>query len=150
MQAYLINPEERTIEAVEIDDTVDGIYQVIEASSFDVVRLDHGDVIYVDDEGLYHKRDYFSLEGFKAPLAGRGLVLGTDCEGRSTEPAHDIMDISDMVRFISYDEALEMARLEDAAGKQREIQAKEQGGLAYFYIPIAGILESAAYTESSD
>jgi hypothetical protein len=150
MQGYLINPEEKTVEVVELDDTIDDIKTHIEAALFDVVRLPHNDVIYVDDEGLYNKHDYFALEGYMNPLAGRGLVLGTDSEGESTDPIHDITDIANLVKFISYAEALEMAKLVDAEGAKREREAMATGGgFAFIHFPIAGILEDARYTDSS-
>lgn len=147
MQGYLINPEEKTIEVVEVSDDLDAIHKLIEAPLFDVVRLDHDDVIYVDDEGLYNKRSYFALDGHVTPLAGNGLVLGTDSEGYSTDPIHDLIAISNMVKFISYQEALEMAQLADAEGKRQEAELKKGGGIAYIYMPIAGILEAGRYTD---
>lgn len=147
MKGILINPEEKTIDVVEVEDTLESIHHHIEAGTFDTVRIEHNDVIYVDDEGLYNKHDYFAIEGFPNPLAGRGLVLGTDYEGYSTDPIHDLLAIANMVRFISYEEALEMAKLVDAEGKRREQQHQ---GFGFIYIPIAGILEDARYTDSSD
>jgi hypothetical protein len=150
MKGYLINPEEKTVEVVEVGDGIDDIKTHIEASLFDVVRLPHNDAIYVDDEGLYDKHDYFAIEGYLNPLAGRGLVLGTDSEGESTDPIHELMDIANMVKFISYEQALEMAKLVDAEGARREREAMTTGGsFAFIHFPITGILEDARYTDKS-
>jgi hypothetical protein len=146
MQGILINPEEHTVEVVELEDDIDSIHKLIEAPLFDCVRLEHDDVIYIDDEGLYNKHDFFAIEGFPNPLAGRGLVLGTDSEGGSTDPIHDLTAISNMVKFISFEEALEMAQLVDSIGEKREA---ELGDIGFIYMPISGILKSARYTDSS-
>lgn len=149
MKGILINPEDRTVEMVEVeDDNVNNIQAFIEAPLFDVVRLPHDDALYVDDEGLYTKHDYFAIEGFPNPLAGRALVLGTDSEGYSTDPIHELMEIANMVKFISYEDAMEMAKLVDAEGVRKEAEYKDSG-IGFIYVPIAGILESARYTESS-
>ena len=148
MQGILINPEEKTVTVVE--DIEDGdINKLIEASLLDVVRLEYNDAIYVDDEGLFMKHDFFAVDGLPNPLAGRGLVLGTDSEGYSTDPIHDLTAISNMVKFISFDRALEMAQLVDTAGREREQEFKENGAIGYIYVPVAEILEQARYTEES-
>jgi hypothetical protein len=147
---YLIDPEAKTIAAVELSDTIDDIKRLIEAPLFDVVRLDLNDAIYVDDEGLYNKSDFFMLKNYPNPLAGRGLVLGTDSEGYSTDPIHDIMEIAELVKFIDYSEALRMAKVLDAEAEAAAREYEKQGMFGFVHIPITGILESNQYTEESD
>lgn len=150
MKAYLVDPEEQTVSQVDVDDSNKSIYAMIEADMFDAVRLEHDDTLYVDDMGLYHKHHYFRVEGLAAPLAGRGLVLGTDSEGYSIEPIHTLEEFTALVTFITYDEALAMARQVDLEGQAREEQYRRSGAVGYVYFPIAGILEDAAYTDPSD
>ena len=52
--------------------------------TFDVVYFDP-DTVYVDDNGLWGASHFFQIDGMQ-PLAGRGLVLGTDDEGDSIAP----------------------------------------------------------------
>ena len=150
MKAYLIDPERQEVTEVEHDDSLNDIKELLQCHTFDVVRIEHSDAIYVDDEGLYRQHAYFMYDGIRAPLAGRGLVLGTDCDGYTTEPVHDLQTITDRVKFITYEEALDVAKRLDEEGRKREQEAKTSGGIGYIYVPIAGILESAAYTDSSD
>jgi hypothetical protein len=90
MQAYLIDPQSRTIKTVEHPGGIDSIYKLIEAGTFDLARFnDKGDGIFVDDEGLLHGPVYqfFGIRGYAQPLAGKGLVLGCDEEGNSVSPS---------------------------------------------------------------
>ena len=87
MRAILINPIDHTVTEVEHNGDYRQIYEFIDARLFDVARInEHGDGIYVDDEGLFNSVDLFHLQGYPEPLAGKGLVLGCDEEGNSTAP----------------------------------------------------------------
>jgi hypothetical protein len=56
----------------------------IGASPFTIVYLPNRDCIFVDDEGLLKPLDwFFAVKGYPQPIAGRGLVLGTDRNGES-------------------------------------------------------------------
>lgn len=101
MKAYLIDPEARTITEVEHDGDYRQIYEFIDADCFDLARLnEHGDGIYVDDEGLFTKRCFFHVEGYSHPLAGKGLVLGCDEEGNSTAPTITLEWLKERVEFL--------------------------------------------------
>lgn len=86
---YLIRPLERTIQRVKLDD-YHGIYKWIAADCFDVCRLTQdGDYVYVDDEGLLKQQlreNFFQAATYPTPLAGNGLMMGTDDEGDSVDP----------------------------------------------------------------
>ena len=88
MKAYLIDPWTLSISEVDYSGDYKQIYTFIKADLFDVVGINqNGDCIYVDDEGLLKDPDHWILlEGYDQPLAGRGLVLGTDDEGKSVDP----------------------------------------------------------------
>lgn len=85
MQGFLIDPETRTIEAVEYSGDYHQIYKLLGIELFTTVTLNEaGDVVYVDDEGLLHDPTFFfTLKDYPQPLAGKGLVLGTDEEGET-------------------------------------------------------------------
>lgn len=100
VRAILIDPVTQTCTEVEHDaDNYRGIYTLLSdpehglnVSCFDVVRLDRGDAIYVDDEGLLKDPKYFFVwKDYPTPLAGRGLILGSDYEGE-TQSAQTTLD----------------------------------------------------------
>jgi hypothetical protein len=62
--------------------------------------------LYVDDEGLYVENQvFFNIKGCSQPLAGRGLILGTDdivvsvIEGESIDCMSSLEQIKDMVTW---------------------------------------------------
>jgi hypothetical protein len=56
----------------------------IGSSPFTLVEIGDGDVIYVDDEGLLKPLDwFFAIKGGHQPLAGCGLVLGSNDDGET-------------------------------------------------------------------
>ena len=57
--------------------------------------------MYVDDEGLYVENQvFFGIAGCPQPLAGRGLILGTDDEGDSTDCTSSLDTIKKMVTWL--------------------------------------------------
>jgi len=90
MKAYLINPTTCTVSEIEYSGDFHEIYSWIGAQYFDCVRFSasNEDVVYIDDEGLISGKDqhFFTIGDDPRPLAGKGLVLGTDPEGDTTEP----------------------------------------------------------------
>lgn len=109
MKAYLIDSQNKTVSEVEYDGTIDCIYRHLDVGTFDVVQLDdNGDSVFVDDEGLLKDPYYFfEVQGVSFPLAGRGLVLGTDDEGDSVEPVMSLDSLKERVSFLSRDELVE-------------------------------------------
>jgi len=99
MKAYLIDPQEREIRQVDYDGDYKSIYRLLDIELFTVVELnEQRDVVYVDDEGLLKDPVYFfTVEGYGQPLAGKGLVLGTDGEGETVEPTLSLETLTQMV-----------------------------------------------------
>jgi hypothetical protein len=103
MKAYLIDPFAKTVTEYEYNGDYKSIYVFIDASTFDVARLDKGDGIYIDDNGLISGKhqEFFLVQGYPTPLAGKGLLLGCDNEGNSTSPHLTFDEFTSMVTFIS-------------------------------------------------
>lgn len=104
MQALLIDPANQTITTVELPDTGDklpAMNEHLQCDMFDVVTLPNGDTVYVDDEGLLKPlQHFFAVRGMPEPLAGRGLVVGTDNRGRSVTPTISLQELTEHVKFI--------------------------------------------------
>jgi len=101
---YLIRPKSRDIVPVlhDVSDYKE-IYKLIECegSPFTLVYIDDHNVIFVDDEGLLKdQRYYFNVEGHPFPIAGIGLVLGTDAEGETTSTSLTLPDLLAKVSFV--------------------------------------------------
>ena len=107
MKGIFIDSEKREVREVEYNDWKD-ISPMIGCRIFTVADFnDKGDCVYVDDEGLLTLRlssMFFEIEGYPQPLAGNGLVCGTDDEGASTEPSVSVEEVKKIVKFYRLDE----------------------------------------------
>lgn len=137
--AYLIDPETSSISEVETDYSSRSIYKLIDAQLFDVVYInDQRDVIYVDDEGLFHSKHFFRIEGYPSPLAGKGLVLGTDNEGETISPISETIEtLEAKITFITSEVAIKMAEVLDAVNEEQ----KKIYGDSYIALPVADIIK---------
>ena len=99
-RAYLVDPETRLISQVFIKDYKD-IQRHIGCEMFTMAfRLDNDDVLYVDDMGLAMKNNYFAvLDAYDAPLAGRGLLVGSNAQGGDEDARTNILDFAIMVKW---------------------------------------------------
>lgn len=107
MEAYFIDSANKTVSVVNYDGDWRSIKNIIGCDLFTVVTVnEHGDGIFVDDEGHYvDDQNYFWFDDCPTMLAGNGLVLGTDKEGESIEPAQSIEWFRERVRFQDKDTA---------------------------------------------
>lgn len=101
MKAFLIDPDERSVTEVDYSGDYRQIYTLIGAECFTAAEFNEfGDVVYVDDEGLMKgPTSFFIIEGYPQPLAGKGLVIGTDEEGDSQAPSTDLEWLQSNVDF---------------------------------------------------
>jgi len=90
MKAILIDPFEKEVREIDWSGNYHDISNILDAPHFDVAHFGSGDgdVIYVDDEGLFREKgqEYFGFAGHPNPLAGYGLLVGTDAEGNTVAP----------------------------------------------------------------
>jgi hypothetical protein len=85
MQGILIDPFTKTVSEVSYNGNYKEIYKLTGCSTFTVIELDaNGETLFIDDNGLLENPEhFFKWEGYEQPLAGKGLILGTDSEGES-------------------------------------------------------------------
>ena len=100
--ALLIDTPNQTIEIVDYSGDYKDIYGLLGCELFSSVYLEGvgEDTLYVDDEGLYVENQvFFNIKGCPQPLAGRGLILGTNDEGDSIDCMSSLEQIKDMVTW---------------------------------------------------
>ena len=74
---------------------------LLDCRYFGVVRIDDSETLYVDDEGLYvENQRFFTWNGYPNPLAGRGLILGTNEDGESIDTDMEPEDVEKLVTFL--------------------------------------------------
>jgi len=102
MKAILIDVKKEEVREVEHDDTLKNIYELVDCATFDVVRIDNTNGIYVDDEGLFVEDQlFFTYHGdtYSQTLAGNGLILGVDSGGNSIAPTLTIEEVQEAIDF---------------------------------------------------
>tara|TARA_A100001201_G_C3984961_1_gene169801 strand:+ start:289 stop:627 length:339 start_codon:yes stop_codon:yes gene_type:complete len=103
MKAILIDVKNEEVREVEFDDTLKNIYELVDCATFDVVRIDETNGIYVDDEGLFVEDQlfftYVHYNNYCQTLAGNGLILGVDSEGNSISPTLSLEEVQEAVEF---------------------------------------------------
>ena len=103
MKAILIDVIKQEVKEVEHDDTLKSIYNLVDCGTFDVVRIDDINSIYIDDEGLFIEDQlYFNYKGTtdSVSLAGNGLILGVDDEGETISPTLMLEEVEQAVTFL--------------------------------------------------
>jgi len=149
MKSFLIDPEHNAITEFEYDGSMQGIYETIDATMFDAVRINDVDVVYVDDEGLYNSNFYWAYGEYPHPIAGKGMVLGTDNQGESISPVRITMeDLELNVRFISRATAIKMGEELDA--QNHAYMEKNPDAPIIFGASAADIIKDKVYDGESD
>lgn len=101
-KAILINVEAQTVTETTIGHYSE-IYKAIGngCSLFQCpVEFENGDTLYVDEEGLYHDhKGCFIMEGWRYPLVGNAIILGSDEEGESVDCQSTIESIKSQITF---------------------------------------------------
>ncbi len=114
MKAIVIDSENKKVYEISYDGTLEHLYKLIDCRCFTCVELSNGDTLYVDDEGLYgNPRNFFTIDNYPQPLAGNGVILGTDHEtGESKAAASTVEDTDKDVIFMDAATAILHARLQ--------------------------------------
>ncbi|WP_371420446.1 DUF3846 domain-containing protein [Tardiphaga sp.] len=73
--AILIDPYQRSVKSVNVTSSVETLQQAIGGDIQLAAEFDKGDILYVDDEGLFTHRLSFEIDGQMFP--GRGLIVGS-------------------------------------------------------------------------
>jgi hypothetical protein len=104
MRAIRIDSNSGKIEVIELEPGLQAIKAAVRCRWIEGVRpsiLVGADIMYVDEEGLLHGENlFFKIAGYAQPIAGNGLILGTDEEGDSTDCETPIGMVSQCVEFL--------------------------------------------------
>lgn len=113
MKAYFIDSENRTITETEIKNWQE-ISPKIGCELFTIVGMENSDSLYVDDEGLLKpQNNFFLYSEYPQPLAGNGIVLGTNDEGESVEPKISLDELKSKITFMNRAQAYIWAKEND-------------------------------------
>jgi hypothetical protein len=95
MKAILIDPVKLEITEVQIGDDYKEIYGFIDAGTFECIQINKdGDLLYIDEEGLFTKKPVFAYNGISHPIVGKALIIGNN---KRTGEARDAVITRDQV-----------------------------------------------------
>jgi hypothetical protein len=101
MISYLIDPHKKKIKQVNYNGDFQSIYMHINSGMFDVISLYQGESLFIDDMGLERQdQSFFIHKNYPTPIAGIGLLLGTDETGESIESKKSIEELQSDIVFI--------------------------------------------------
>ena len=64
------------------------------------VEMEHGDSLYVHDEGLFYFKDGFTVRDVDCPyFAGNAIIAGSDDEGETQSAKIDVEEVTNMIVF---------------------------------------------------
>lgn len=101
MRGIFIDPFTRSVEEVDIDPSLDNLYEKLGVDLITVVRIHPDHALIIDDEGLLKDRDtqqYFWWRGSNQPFAGRGLILGDEM-GDNKDATLTVDEVKSLVTF---------------------------------------------------
>lgn len=106
MRAIKIDVVSKTITEIKIKKGLRALYLALDCQTVEVIGIDDGEDIWVDEEGLLHDEPIgaFTLNGWNHPVSGHGIILGTNSEGESVSTKLKLKDVIDVVRFVSVDD----------------------------------------------
>jgi hypothetical protein len=148
MKAILIAPDkEAVVQAIDIDGELQTIRDWLDCHLIDCIRLDErGNVMYVDDEGYMNKNYFFRFGEYPQPIAGRGLVLGTNMmTGDSADTDLNFNLIAQNVEPMTPAEAYQMAKTTDNVNKKAISDNNEEAW--HIYISVSEIMETSWYSD---
>lgn len=125
MRAIRINPYDRTVTEVETTGAGPGhrgLYELLSAPThkvdiFTTVSLGgrDGETIYLDDDGfLQPGHAVWRLQDYGSPLAGVGVIVGTDDGGDSISTALSVQDVQALVSWTDDESSGELSEGRDA------------------------------------
>ena len=107
MKAIKIDVEKRAVYFVEIDGTLESIYNVLGCTCITCpIQYENDDAMYCDDEALLNPESIkgaFMYPDWNYPIVSNALILGTDDNGNTVECRSTLSEIQKNIRFIGID-----------------------------------------------
>jgi hypothetical protein len=98
----LIDPMTETVTETDFNGSIEDAYRVLGCELVDIVRLPHGNMLIVDDEGLLKPNRVFAIDGYHGMLAGKALLIGDNSKDFKEPPHVTLTEARDMVRWTNY------------------------------------------------
>lgn len=87
----LIDPQRKSIETTELENSLSGIYKLLDCTMIEApVRFPNGDCMYCDEEAWLHYDEELKPAGFmfpdwRSPILGKALIVGSTPSGNDKD-----------------------------------------------------------------
>lgn len=98
MKAILIDPYAKSVTQVDYDGSLEQAYALTQCDMIEQAHLSNGDVLLVDEEGIYRQTKAFITPLYYQPLHGRALMVKDHTEWKG-EPAMTVEEVKQLIRF---------------------------------------------------
>lgn len=99
MRVILIDPRERSVAERDVEMTLESLHELVEGYIEVACRFHNGDVLYVNEEGLFKFAEHFDV-GAHQPFAGPGVIVGPEnAEGWHQDARSSLEEIKAIIRF---------------------------------------------------
>lgn len=104
MKALLINPADKSVTEITVNEGIKDIYKAIECDCFSCpVTFENGDTMYCDDEGLFKEQEGgIMMIDWAYPILGKILLVGSDIKtGKSCDVKTTIATLKKSLGWVS-------------------------------------------------
>jgi hypothetical protein len=88
------------VKSIELTDTLESLQCAIGGPIQIAAELTGGDILYVDEEGLFKHRSFFEIDGQSFP--GRGLIVGS--QGSEYDVAAVKCSVDNIIQRVKFSE----------------------------------------------
>jgi hypothetical protein len=100
MKGILIDPEAKSVEAVESEFELVELHKLVGAETLDFCHpLGKTETVAVDDNGMSRELTRFFIEGYQWPIYGRAVIFGRDAGGGTVSTHLSVEEVFDSVTF---------------------------------------------------
>ena len=103
MKAFHIDATAKTISVVEYEGLAD-LQKMVGGNIELAYCRANGDAVFVDDEGLFKYRQFFTMPDGHQPFAGNGVIVGREFPGssRTRPPRSTLEELQRIVKFFDH------------------------------------------------
>jgi hypothetical protein len=98
--AILIDPYYSSVKSIELTDTLESLQCAMGGPIQIAAELTGGDILYVDEEGLFKHHSFFEIDGQSFP--GRGLIVGS--QGSEYDVAAVKCSVDNIIQRVKFSE----------------------------------------------
>jgi hypothetical protein len=100
MKGILIDPDQKSVEEIVSGFESGELHKLVGAEVLDFCYpFGPGEMMCVDDNGMYRELTVFHVDGYHWPIFGKAVIMGRDGQGETVSTSLSVEEVFEMVRF---------------------------------------------------